>query len=114
MSITLQVRGEEEVLEALDLDVEGQLGTVLDRILTLGADHARGTTPVDTGAMARAWMWARGGLEGGIMIDPSATNPVSGARVSDYAPAVDDRLGILQGAYDRLLTVEITEVGFDG
>lgn len=112
MSITLQVRGEDEVLEALGLDVEGQLGTVLDRLLTLATDDAQRTTPVATGAMRGAWMWARAGLEGRMTIDPSATNPVSGARVADYAPIVDDRLGILEGAYDRLLTEEITEVGW--
>lgn len=113
MSITLQIQGEGEVLRALDLDVEAQIGQIIDQLLGGGTETARERTPVDTGAMRSAWHWARSGLEGQMTIDPSAVNPRSGAPVTEYAPFVDDRLGIVDAAFQRVVTMPIEEVGFD-
>lgn len=110
--ITLEFQGIDEAIEALTLDLEKQLGEVIDERLEAGTAFARIHTPVDTGAMRGAWHWHRSGLEGMMTIDPMAVNPRSGASVTSYAPSVDDRLGIVEGAYQRIITMPIEEVGF--
>lgn len=112
--ITLEFQGFEEAFEALTLDLEKQLGQAVDTRLETATAFARAHTPVVTGAMRGAWHWARSGLEGMMTINPTARNPRSGAPVTSYASLVDDRLGIVEGAYQRIVTMPIEEIGWEG
>jgi len=111
--VTLEVQGLEEALAALRLNVEAQLGQAEDRFLRTGVEVARSATPVVTGAMRGAWQWNRAGVEGKIEINSSAVNPRSGVPVTEYAPTVDARLGILDLVSSRLGTMDIEGVGWE-
>lgn len=100
MSISLELTGVGEALEALDLDVEAQLGETIDVVLAKGKEVAQEITPVVSGSMRAAWQAKRTRLMGVLGIDPSAVNTVTGVLVSKYAPTVDERHDIL----DRVVT----------
>ncbi|MDY7078013.1 MAG: hypothetical protein SXV54_13945 [Chloroflexota bacterium] len=104
--ITLEVRGEREALEALDIDVPRLLQHNINKMGVAGKRMAVSITPVVTGAMQRAWTW----YEGRLFINPSAVNPRSGTPVIEYAGDIcarDDILGVVLGAMER------TGVDFD-
>ena len=95
MSVTLEITGVEETIELLEgMDIPGTLGAVVDALTGYSARMAASMTPVDTGAMQRAWRGVSQGMTGRVFTDPGATNPRSGAPVTSYAGIVDSRVGI--------------------
>ncbi len=91
MSITIQITGVPEALQALDVDVAAKLQEVIDKFGPVMTRFGASITPVDTGAMQGAWKWGSNRM----YISPNAYNPRSGAPVSLYAGHVDRRVGIL-------------------
>jgi hypothetical protein len=96
--MTVQVQGLNEAIAALselwDEEQAQEIGhAVAMRLLPVVQE----LTPVDTGAMQGAWV-----VDGSsIIIDLNARNPRTGARVIDYAPYVDLRLGITDALATR-------------
>lgn len=117
MSLILEIRGFDEAIELLqEPDIEGQLETFLDTILRDLTLFAAANTPVKSGSMRDSWIWAIGGLTGRLFIDPSAVNRISGVRVIDYAPIVDQRVGILEKVerqWDVVAVEGLEEIGWD-
>ena len=93
--ITLEFENFEEAQQYFaELDIAGQLEQVISIAGEGLRSGAANVTPVETGAMQRAWEFVSSELEGELRIDPTATNPRSGVPVADYAEFVDDRVGI--------------------
>lgn len=116
MSLTLQLRGFDEVIELLqEVDVEAQLEATLEDVLQELTVFAAANTPVKSGSMRDSWIWGVENLKGRLYIDPNAVNRISGVRVIDYAPIVDQRVGILEKVEKRwdVVAVEgMEEIGW--
>lgn len=110
--IDLRTEGFEEALALLDIDIPDQLGMQIEQIVQMGAQVAASITPEDTGAMKRAWKWELKGLEGAVLIDPSATNPRSGALVASYAPIIEKRENILGLVVERIQPMSGVDIKF--
>lgn len=92
MTLTIEQRGFDEAIAYFeDIDVPGRLAIAVDKTIEMLGRLAASVTPVDTGAMRKAWRWVKGRL----FIDPGARNPRSGVPVTDYATTVSERYGIL-------------------
>jgi hypothetical protein len=89
----IEVKGVNEAIAAINAlyneeEVEDITLGVLHRLQVVAMDN----TPVDTGAMRSSWV-----VEGfKLQISPTATNPRTGAPVTDYAREVSDREGIME------------------
>jgi len=96
--ITIVTHGFDEAVTYLEgINVPMRLGAAVDDTVATLARFAAARTPVVTGAMRGAWR----GVGGRLFIDPSAINPRSGAPVTDYAPSVAQRLGIMEAVWDE-------------
>lgn len=94
--LQLQTQGFEEAAQLLaNVDVAGQLGRGIGSLVGPLSRFAATITPVVTGAMRDAWTDRAQGMTGSVFISPAATNPRTGAPVTDYAGIVSDRLGIM-------------------
>ena len=100
--IALEVQGLDEVIELLEgTDIPRQLENIVGFVTEYSARLAASMTPVDTGAMQRAWKGKVLGMEGSVFIDPSAVNYRSGTPVTAYAGIVDEREGISLAVVDH-------------
>lgn len=87
----IEVEGAEEAQRAiLELYDEEELQDITDAVLHRLKMVAMDETPVETGAMRRAWVVEKAMLH----ISRSATNPRTGHPVTDYAREVAEREGI--------------------
>lgn len=100
MTFALRRSGFDEVTAMFaEMDIEGDLSALIERVGYEALETAERRTPVQTGAMLRSWLWR----DGRLFVSPSVVNPVSGQPVLDYAAEVDQRVGILDAA---LVTAE--------
>lgn len=119
MSIVLEFTGFEEAQRFLAQEnLDEQLA---EAVVFIGEGLRSGAatrTPVDTGAMQRAWEFLAAGLRGLMGIAAGATNPRSGVLVSEYAPLVDKRVGILGAVvssdWPRLGAAALDSISLEG
>lgn len=108
----IETRGFDEAIAAINAlydeeEIEDIKLAVLHRLQVVAMDN----TPVDTGAMRSAWVVENSMLH----ISPTATNPRTGAPVSDYAAQVSDRVGVMDAVLrmaPKVTEMEAQRYGF--
>ena len=107
----MKVIGLDEALEAIDgLYDEEELAKVVAAILHRLQKVAKDRTPVQTGAMRDAWTVE----EMGLIIDPKSRNPRTGTKVTSYAGAVSDRVGVMGAVMAQAEAVAKAEIARHG
>lgn len=97
--ITISRRGFSEAVQIVSRAMpKAEMVRVVRDVTSRLSGYTSSITPVDTGAMRDSWTWVSFGLTGQVYISLSAYNPRSGIPVIQYAPIVDERVGLVDAA----------------
>lgn len=116
--LTIRRRGFPEAVEILTgLRAGKQMVRVVRDVVSRLARFVASINPVDTGAMRDSWTWTAVEMVGQAYISLSAYNPRTRRPVIEYAPYVDERVGLVDVAMDeagRFGVEALTQIGWLG
>jgi len=94
--LSLRQTGGDRIITVLgSVQTKEQLVRIVRDVISRITRFTASINPVDTGAMRDSWTWVTIGLVGHMYISLSAYNPRSYLPVIQYAPYVDERVGLM-------------------
>ena len=110
--ITMQRYGFSEAVELLEAGgTRSWLSQIVERMTVKLRGFIAPITPVDTGSMRDSWRdLLVEPLLGWMFIDPMARNTRSGVPVTDYAPWIDQRDGLLDATIAQSIRLAVQTI----